>query len=315
MAGYRAWAARGNRTTMHGGDWPCQRQTSRHSASKLKAWSCRTHRRGFGMHFGSKSFMVRSFMPRNERSWMPTNPSSKRSRWPVELSAFVATLLLSACHSSANAASADEDQLLAIVRTAVDADSIQPIRDIENQSIASSNGRAVRIDDKLMLELTSASEKVYQDLPQCRVETEEAHCQTYRLVAYVDRVDAILVAHFFYEDLQFILIDSKSGHETNLDGFPIFSPSGKYALVLVQNDMEVGSEIQIWERKNDTLSLAWQGAPNTDGFYTEYKLEDWQRDNEISIRSQTQYEPTFEEISRSIELHRIGGQWNMAQSR
>lgn len=245
-----------------------------------------------------------------------TNPFSTRSRWLVKLSsAFLAALLLSVCHSSANAASADEDQLLAIVQAAIDADSIQPIRDIENQSIASSNGRAVRIDDKLMLELTSAGEKVYQDFPQCRIETEEAHCQTYRLVAYLDRVDAILVAHFFYEDLQFILIDNKSGHETNLDGFPIFSPSGKYALVLVQNDMEVGSEIQIWERKNDALSLAWQGAPNTDGFYTEYNLEDWQQDNEISIRSKTQYEPTFEDTFKSIELRRIGGQWDVTQNR
>jgi hypothetical protein len=207
---------------------------------------------------------------------------SRRWRW-LELApaaGLVAWLAL-ASSSVAGTALPAEDKLLAVASAAVAADSLQPLRDIEAQSIVAAEGRAVRIGDALTLALGGGT-RTFQDRSECRTESEEARCELYRLVAYFHQRGLILVAHFFYEDLKFILIDVRSGLEVELDGPPVFSPSGKFVLVLV-NDTDVGSTIQMWERTEDGLSLAWQGAPE-DG-YAVYRLTDWPEDNALAIEA------------------------------
>lgn len=196
---------------------------------------------------------------------------------------------------------------MATARAAVEADSLQPLRDIETLSIAGAGGRAVRAGDLLTLAIDGGM-RTFQDRKECHTETEDARCETYRLVAYLDRRGQILVAHFFYEGLKFVLIDVRSGREAELDGLPTFSPSGKFVLVLV-NDPENGSAIQIWDLTDHGPSLAWQYA-SEDG-YAVYRLTDWSEDSELSIDAQV-WDSVSNDSSISLTIRNQGAQWVLA---
>lgn len=196
---------------------------------------------------------------------------------------------------------------MATARAAVEADSLQPLRDIETLSIAGAGGRAVRAGDLLKLAIGGGT-RTFQDRSECHMETEEARCETFRLVAYLDRRGQILVAHSFYEGLKFILIDVRSGREAELDAMPTFSPSGRFVLVLV-NDTENGSAIQIWDRTDHGLSLAWQYA-SEDG-YAVYRLTDWSEDSALSIDAQI-WDGVSKDSTTSLTIRHLGEQWVLA---
>lgn len=198
--------------------------------------------------------------------------------------AALAIAFLALVPAAAMASTLDESQLLATARAAVEADNIQPIRDIESRSLFAAHGRAKRTGDTLTLALALGMTRTYQDRPECRPGgVDEARCETYRLVTWLGRHNEALVAHLTYEDLGFILVDGQNGRETELAALSAFSPSGEYVLVL-DNDINNGSEIQLWERRNGVLTLSSKGAPNPDATYT---LESWLEDETILIRAET----------------------------
>lgn len=202
-----------------------------------------------------------------------------------------------------------ENDLLSVVRAAVEGNDIvfPVIRSNEAQALASAGAAASRQGDRLRLRMRSGAAKVYRDSPECRNPLQEAECVTYWLVAHALSRGIFVLAQMFYEALAFVLVNDASGAQTNLNGFPYFSPSGQRALVLVQSAMTGDLEIQVWRRQGPRFTKEWDGSPYvaSEGWLT-YKFLRWTGDAQIDLQADVQgLTPTV----RRFSLARENGDW------
>jgi hypothetical protein len=123
----------------------------------------------------------------------------------------------------------------------------------------------------LILQLSSGVTKTFEDTPECRAADQEAKCQKYSLVAHARTRGVFVVAKLYYESAEYLLVDDGSGEEAVLRQFPMFSPTGKHALVLLINDEQLGFAVQIWRREGRRFVLDWSGSSHAGGMYTSYK--------------------------------------------
>lgn len=205
----------------------------------------------------------------------------------------LATLALinSACASSHISILHENELLNAAMRVAAQ-DNLSALQEMESKAITAAESDADREGNRLMLHLRSGATKTYEDRSECKQEKQEANCQTYRLIAYARSRGFYVVVKGYYEGADYILISDLTGDETVLRGFPYFSPSGNYVLVLLMNDQEVGFEMQIFRREKNKFVLDWRGAPHTNGMYTTYKLLGWQSENVIELQSENDFGPS-----------------------
>jgi hypothetical protein len=185
--------------------------------------------------------------------------------------AFVTMMLLSgSIPMTVHAEVLPENALLSAAKSASDKDDLIGLQAIESKSLAVDSG-ANRLGDRLMLHLSSGATRTYQDRSECKIAGHEASCQKYRLVAHAGTRGVFVVAKLYYESAEYLLVDDSSGEEAVLRQLPVFSPSGKHALVLLENDEQLGFAVQVWRREGHRFVVDWSGSPHAEGVYTSYR--------------------------------------------
>jgi hypothetical protein len=226
------------------------------------------------------------------------------------LAIMVATLL--SCHvlTATHAHALLENELLSAAKAASDGDDLIGVQAIESKALAVESG-ADRQGNRLRLHLSNGATKVYEDKAECRAAANESKCQKYRLIAHARSRGVFVVARLYYESAEYLLVDDVSGDEAVLRRFPVFSSSGKQALVLLMNDEELGFAVQIWRRDGRRFVLDWSGAPHADGEYTSYRLVRWDSENRIDLRSETSFVPPKQSVSKNFSLLHSAKGWSI----
>lgn len=120
-------------------------------------------------------------------------------------------------------------------------------------------GRAERLGDTLALYPSAAAPVRLSGDPKVCEAGDVGHCALFVLEADQPGSHAWLVERFLYEGSDFLLIDDRSGRQTQLNGKPVFSPDGARFLVAPFSDEnEVGpNNLEIWRRQGDGAVLEW----------------------------------------------------------
>jgi hypothetical protein len=205
---------------------------------------------------------------------------------------------------------AAEDALLEAARLANEKGDGDALRAVEPRALQG-GAAANRQGEQLILHLGSGQDKAYQNAPECRDPEREAACQTFSLIAHTRARGLFVVAKFYYESMEYFLVDETTGEETVLGGVPTFSPSGKRVLVMLENDTNLGFVLQIWQRNDRRFLLDWSGSPYAGGMYTAYKFLGWPSEDRIELRAVMSFEPPKPDTSRHFAVVRNWQGWGV----
>jgi hypothetical protein len=133
------------------------------------------------------------------------------------------------------------------------------------------------------------------------------------LIAHARTRGVFVVAKLYYESAEYLLVDDGSGDEAVMRQFPIFSPSGKHALVLLMNDEQLGFAVQIWRRDGHRFVLDWSGSPYAEGMYTSYKLVRWPSEGKIELHSETSFDPPKSSLLKKFTLRQAARGWKIVE--
>jgi hypothetical protein len=203
------------------------------------------------------------------------------------ISTAVALALGAMCHA-AQADGMSEDALLSEARSAIEESSSKP-RAMEPKALAESDAR--RNGDRLELRLRSGKIRTYIDRAECEKPDEEAKCERYSLIVHARTRSTFILAKHLYEGLDVIVVDDNAGEETKLGSIPTFPPTGQHLIVFLENDEQLGFEVQIWRRDGTRFIEEWSGSPNSDGTYVAYRLVQWPCEDVVTVESKTSYDP------------------------
>jgi len=210
-------------------------------------------------------------------------------------------------------AQAQDTALLEDGRIAAEKDSSSLIIALEPKALAAVDSDARRRGDRLALHLSSGLTKTYDDSPECKTQTQESKCVQFTLVAHVSAFGVFVMAKLYYESVEYLLVDDKTGEVTTLRGFPLFSKTGSHFLVLLMNDQEVGFGLQIWRREGRKFILDWVGSPHVEGIYTSYELLRWRLEDKIELRAENSFEPPKPNVQKYFDLCRSGQRWDVVE--
>jgi len=227
----------------------------------------------------------------------------------------VASQIVGFACASQNSAQSQEKALLAAAQKAAGKDNLVSLRTLEHKALGAIDSLAERQGGRLTLHLKSGTVKVYEDRPECKISEKESKCQMYVLVAHVNSLHLFVLSKLDYESAEYLVVDDTSGDETSLRSFPKFSPSGRYALVLLINDEQLGFAVQIWHRDGHRFILDWSGSPHTDGFYTSYSLKHWSKEDSIALLAVNRFEPPKQNAITHFELHHAADGWKIVEAR
>lgn len=131
------------------------------------------------------------------------------------------------------------------------------VRHLEPAVILSTNGRANRKGNSLTLHFSDGKSHTYITKGDC--ETLMGECQGYTLLALAGPANFFLVHEWFYERIGCLIVDSRTGSETELPDIPYLSPDGGRLLVVSGTDGGGGYwPLQIWRRRGDTAYIEWK---------------------------------------------------------
>jgi hypothetical protein len=181
--------------------------------------------------------------------------------------------------------------------------------DIEAEALALSGASAVRNDDKLTLTLSSGLTKSYQNKPECKDIEKEADCEKYKLIVHSHAHNAFIILKGYYEGVEYLITDDKSGEEVTLNSFPIFSPSGNRMLVCATNDTNGKFEVQLWRRQGDRFISEWTGSPFFTGEYLYYQFTGWAEEDVIELRANENPNSVKPNIVTNFQLRHTPQGW------
>jgi hypothetical protein len=208
-----------------------------------------------------------------------------------------------------------ENALLSAARAAHDRDNLSAVLSLEPNALKADDASAVRQGDRLILHLGSGATTAYVDRPECRSKdpVQESKCYRYGLIAHAPSRGVFALVKAYYEGSKYLLVNDASGIETTVRSFPILSPSGEHALVLLMNDDELGFAVQIWRRDGPKYVLDWQGSPHADGSYTSYKLVRWPSENTIELQAKMSFERPKPDVTKRFSLHHTPQGWGVVE--
>ncbi|QPF84872.1 hypothetical protein IC762_00585 [Bradyrhizobium genosp. L] len=144
--------------------------------------------------------------------------------------------------------------------------------------VASRDGRA------LTLKLKNGKTKVLNDARQCEDPDKEGECFTYRLEGYIeDRQFIVSVTP--YECAYVLLVDRRTGKETQLGGWPELSPSKKRFAVsasFVAGECSPDYGLAIYSLSSDPPQLEWHFTQDSD--YDDYIVDRWDGENRVRLK-------------------------------
>jgi len=120
-------------------------------------------------------------------------------------------------------------------------------------------GRAERHGDDLVLRPARGDRLVFTDHKQACESDDVDNCIGFALMGDFRKSNAWVLQKFYYEGGSFVLIDDRSGRQTDLNGMPVFSPDGRKFLV-TPYDLENGAgpnNMEIWRRDGEGAVLEW----------------------------------------------------------
>jgi hypothetical protein len=131
------------------------------------------------------------------------------------------------------------------------------VQRLEPTVIVAAHGRADRTGNRLTLHFLNGTSRTYVTKGDC--ETLEGECQRYALLALVSPANFFLLHEQFYERVGCLVVDSRTGRETELPDIPYLSPDGDRFLVV--NGLDGGGDywpLQIWRRRGDAAFVEWK---------------------------------------------------------
>lgn len=155
---------------------------------------------------------------------------------------------LSQAHADARAAEDRWLQLLHAKHGEVDAEPIV---------LAKAHGHAVRRGSELILRLTSGKTLAFPD------SDDPDRVLNYKLMAYLPARHFFMLWDELYEGGEISLVDDRTGEETVIPWYPVFSPDG--TRLLIQNDGEAfvieSENLEIWRRDGGRMVREWSINP------------------------------------------------------
>jgi hypothetical protein len=198
--------------------------------------------------------------------------------------------LLSAVLLVPSAGMAKQDLGLQNVRTILaatlekrqDTGDISRVRDLEPAMILAAGGRADRKGGTLTLRFSNGNSRAYITKGDC--ETLLGMCQAYALIAFVGTANLFMVSERFYERIGCLIVDSRTGHETELPDIPYLGPDGDRFLVVSGTDGGGAYwPIQIWRRRGDRAFVEWKQTDRPPNFDVAVTAAEWTRHDRIDL--------------------------------
>jgi len=172
--------------------------------------------------------------------------------------------------------------LATILEKRQDSGDISRVRDLEPAMILAAGGRADRKGGTLTLRFSNGTSRAYINKGDC--ETLLGMCQAFVLIAFVGTADFFMVSEQFYERNRCLIVDSRTGRETELPDIPYLSPDGDRFLVV--NGTDGGGAywpLQIWRRRGDRAFVQWKQTDRPPNFAVAVTAAEWTRHDRIDL--------------------------------
>jgi hypothetical protein len=205
--------------------------------------------------------------------------------------------------------------LAATIETRSDAGDISRVQQVEPAIILASGGRAVRSGSRLTLHFSNNASRAYKNRGDC--DTLEGQCRRFLLLAFVGPENFFLVRKQSYEGFGCLIVDARTGRETELPDIPYLSPDGDRLMVVAGTDGGGGYwPLQIWRRRGDTAFAEWKQNEAPPGSPVAISAVRWIRDDRIDFteiaESRVQPPPPGFAPSRwSATLNLTGRGWSI----
>ena len=148
--------------------------------------------------------------------------------------------------------------------------------------ILAARGRADRKGRTLTLHFANGRSRAYTTKGDC--EGLEGDCRAYALLALVQPADFFLVRDWFYERVGCLLVDQRTGRETELPDMPYLSPDGDRLLVVNGSDGGGGYwPLQIWRRRGDAAFVEWKQSDTPTSLPEVTSVSQWHQDGRIGL--------------------------------
>ncbi len=174
-------------------------------------------------------------------------------------------------------------------------------------------GAAERDGDRLILHLRSGKTVTFEDLPLCVAgmpPTCLAHW--YRFHSY-DRSKGLFVIWMPCDECQgYLIVDDRSGKETDLYNEPHFSPNGNLAVELVYGEDSGYSgdrpAVNIWRRVGAKFKREWSTPIVAEH---NYSVLGWSSNDRVDVEELTQASRREDPSTRVFSVVRDGKRWRI----
>lgn len=155
----------------------------------------------------------------------------------------------------------------------------------------------------------------FRNKDKCLEEATGIQCRHFALVRFDARINLVIVEVTFGEGEDYLVIDRSTGSISTFDVEPEFSPSGRYALELV-DDMgyDNGPLVKLSTKGKYGFSSTWSASPNAENMTT-YKLLSWEREECVALSSETLSNGDLTPRVRTFVVKRVGGTWQLLNGR
>lgn len=201
----------------------------------------------------------------------------------VLLQFVIGSSLAFAATGAVDASGGRENSSLAAARSVADS-SVTDLARLEPSALSAYPNGAKRIGKTLVVTTGVAGRVKFEDSPDCDVPDHEERCVRNIYVSHLKRQRKSLIAKLYYESASYLLVDDDDGQSTELSAFPIFSPTGKYLLLIADANDDIHAPLEIWKRSNRIYALDWSLKEYRSAIYTSYKLMSWPEDCKLLIR-------------------------------
>ena len=163
-------------------------------------------------------------------------------------------------------ASADWAAEEAVLKTATAAvGETQQLQALEPKALAASRGRATRTGQTLVLRRKKGPTIALKTRNRCESgSSTHERCRSFVLMADLPSQHCYVVAVTYYEGLDILLIDDRTGRQTKLRGAPSFAPDGAYFLVVDNNEAYGSLGLELWRRQGDGAEREWTHGNSED---------------------------------------------------
>jgi hypothetical protein len=187
----------------------------------------------------------------------------------------------------------------------------QQLKALEPKALAVSRGRATRTGQTLVLRRKKGPAIVLKARNRCESgsPTQES-CRSFVLMADLPSQHCYIVAVTYYEGIDILLIDDRTGRQTKLRGTPSFAPDGAYFLVVDNNEAYGTPGLELWRRQGDGAELEWTHRNSEDPVEHLTEVVAWGGDViELDMRS-TDYRDSPDEHWRG-RVRRSDSGWQL----